>query len=130
MRIFEFGEKYYFEDIGLRNCICGFDRRNDVGKIMENLVYLHLLQSGYKVFVGKLENEEIDFIAEKDGQRVYVQVAYLLADNKTSEREFGNLLKINDNYRKYVVTMDDYNANSNYNGIEHLHLRNFLTLSV
>jgi predicted AAA+ superfamily ATPase len=129
-RIFEFGEKYYFEDIGLRNCIRGFDRRNDVGKVMENLVYLHLLQSGYKVFVGKLGDEEIDFIAEKEGQKVYVQVAYLLVDNKTSEREFGNLMKINDNYRKYVVTMDDYNASSNYNGIEHLHLRNFLTLSI
>jgi predicted AAA+ superfamily ATPase len=130
MRIFEFGEKYYFEDVGLRNCIRGFNRRNDMGKVMENLVYLHLLQSGYKVFVGRIENEEIDFIAEKDGQKVYVQVAYLLIDNKTSEREFGNLLKINDNYRKYVVTMDDYNTNSNYNGVEHLHLRNFLTLSV
>jgi predicted AAA+ superfamily ATPase len=127
MRIFEFGEKYYFEDAGLRNCIRGFDRRSDIGKVMENLVYLHLIQSGYKVFAGKLENEEIDFIAEKDGQKMYVQVAYMLADTKTMEREFGNLLKINDNYRKYVVTMDEYNTHSNYHGIEHLHLRNFLT---
>ncbi|MDR2383618.1 MAG: ATP-binding protein [Prevotellaceae bacterium] len=130
MRIFEFGEKYYFEDIGLRNCIRGFNRQNDIGKVIENLVYLHLLQSGCKVFVGKLDNEEIDFIAEKDGQKIYVQVAYLLVDKKTQEREFGNLLKIDDNYRKYVVTMDDYNIHSNYNGVEHMHLRNFLMLSI
>jgi predicted AAA+ superfamily ATPase len=98
--------------------------------VIENLVYLHLLQSGYKVFVGKLDNEEIDFIAEKDGQKIYVQVAYLLTDKKTQEREFGNLLKIDDNYRKYVVTMDDYNMHSNYNGVEHIHLRNFLMLNI
>jgi predicted AAA+ superfamily ATPase len=130
MRIFEFGEKYYFEDIGLRNSIRGFDRRNDIGKVMENLVYLHLLQSGYKVFVGKLENEEIDFIAEKDGRKIYVQVAYLLIDKKTQDREFGNLLKIDDNHRKYVVTMDDYNVHSDYNGVEHVHLRNFLMFDI
>jgi len=125
-KIFEVGEKYYFEDIGLRNCICGFDQRKDINKVMENAVYLHLLRSGYKVFVGQLGTSEIDFIAEKNGITIYVQVAFMLIDENTEKREFGNLLKIADNYRKYVVTMDEYNAGSNYQGIEQVHLKDFL----
>lgn len=126
LKIFEVGEKYYFEDIGLRNCICGFDQRKDINKVMENAVYLHLLRSGYKVFVGQLGTSEIDFIAEKNGITIYVQVAFMLIDENTEKREFGNLLKIADNYRKYVVTMDEYNAGSNYQGIEQVHLKDFL----
>ncbi len=126
LKIFEVGEKYYFEDIGLRNCICGFDQRKDINKVMENAVYLHLLRSGYKVFVGQLGTSEIDFIAEKNGITIYVQVAFMLIDENTQKREFGNLLKIADNYRKYVVTMDEYNAGSNYQGIEQVHLKDFL----
>lgn len=126
LKIFEVGEKYYFEDIGLRNCIRGFDRRRDIHKVMENAVYLHLLKLGYKVYVGQLGNSEIDFVAEKDGKCIYVQVAYMLTDENTVNREFGNLLKIGDNYRKYVVTMDEYNAGSDYNGIEQVHLKDFL----
>lgn len=126
LKIFEIGEKYYFEDIGLRNCIRGFDQRKDIGKVMENAVYLHLLRSGYKVFVGQLGSTEIDFVAEKNGITIYVQVAFMLIDENTVNREFGNLLKIADNYRKYVVTMDEYNAGSNYQGIEQVHLKDFL----
>lgn len=126
LKIFEVGEKYYFEDIGLRNAIRGFDRRKDIGKIMENVVYLHLIRSGYKVKVGQIENHEIDFIAEKRGIFIYVQVTYMLFDEKTSEREFGNLLKIADNYPKYVVTMDEYSSGSNKEGIIQLHLKDFL----
>lgn len=126
LKFFEVGEKYYFEDIGIRNSIRGFDRRKDINKVMENAVYLHLLRMGYKVFIGQLGNTEIDFIAEKDGNRIYIQVAYLLIDENTVNREFGNLLKIGDNYRKYVVTMDDYQTGSNYYGIEQIHLKDFL----
>ena len=126
LKIFEVGEKYYFEDIGLRNCIRGFDNRRDIGKVMENAVYLHLLRSGYKVFVGQLGTSEIDFIAEKNGITIYVQVTFMLIDENTVTREFGNLLKIDDNYRKYVVTMDEFNAGSNYSGIEQVHLKDFL----
>ena len=126
LKIFEVGEKYYFEDIGLRNCIRGFDQRKDINKVMENAVYLHLIRLGYRVFVGKLGTAEIDFVAEKDGKSIYVQVAYILTDENTINREFGNLLKIGDNYRKYVVTMDEYNSGSNYNGIEQIHLKDFL----
>lgn len=126
LKIFESGEKYYFEDIGIRNCIRGFDRMKDINKVMENAVYLHLIRSGFKVYVGQTGKSEIDFVAQKDGKTIYVQVAYLLADENTINREFGNLAKISDNYRKYVVTMDEYNAGSNYFGIEQLHLKDFL----
>lgn len=126
LKIFEVGEKYYFEDIGIRNCIRGFDRKKDINKVMENAVYLHLIRLGYRVYVGQSGTSEIDFVAEKDGKSIYVQVAYMLTDENTINREFGNLLKIGDNYRKYVVTMDEYNAGSNYNGIEQVHLKDFL----
>jgi predicted AAA+ superfamily ATPase len=125
-RLFEFGEKYYFEDIGLRNAIRGFHYRSDIGKIIENLIYNHLVACGYDVFVGKLDAEEIDFIAEKNGNKVYIQAAYLIADENTREREFGNLLKIDNNYPKYVVTMDSFAAGKNYNGVEQVHLKDFL----
>ena len=125
LKIFEVGEKYYFEDLGLRNCIRGFDTRKDINKVMENAVYLHLIQLGYKVYVGQRGVIEIDFVAEKDGQTVYVQVCYLLLEESTIQREFGNLLKIDDNYPKYVVTMDEYST-GNYNGILQLHLKDFL----
>jgi uncharacterized protein len=126
LKIFEVGEKYYFEDIGLRNCIRGFDRRKDINKVMENAVYLHLRRFGYKVFVGQLGNLEIDFVAEKDGKCIYIQSACMLIDENTVTREFGNLLKIADNYPKYVVTMDEYNSGNNYQGIEQVHLKDFL----
>ena len=84
------------------------------------------MQLGYTIYVGQIGKEEIDFIAEKNGNKIYIQVAYLLDAENTKEREFGNLLKIGNNYRKYVVTMDEYNSVSNYEGIEHIHLRNFL----
>ncbi|MDE6565053.1 MAG: hypothetical protein K2L92_09540 [Muribaculaceae bacterium] len=93
---------------------------------MENTVYLHLKGLGYKLTVGLLPNGEIDFVAEKNGKTVYFQVAYLIADDKTMEREFGNLLKIPDNYPKYVVSMDSIHGAANYDGITHLSLRTFL----
>ncbi len=114
----------YFEGHGLRNSIIGFKQR-DMGKLLENIVYKHLRLSNYNVYVGKYKDKEIDFVAEKSGDIIYVQVAYLLSSDKTAEREFGNLLKIKDNYRKIVVTMDDL-AQGNVQGIEHLHIMDFL----
>lgn len=126
LRLFEVGEKYYFEDIGLRNAIRGYERRKDISKLMENAVYLHLIRNGFRVYTGQAGSSEIDFVATKDGKTCYIQVCYLLADEKTVNREFGNLMKIEDNYRKYVVTMDPMNSGSNYQGIEQLHLKDFL----
>jgi len=123
---FEIGEKFYFEDIGLRNSIIGYNPQ-DISKIMENLVFLHLKNSGYSVAIGADNNREIDFIASKDGEKSYFQVAYLLANNEVIEREFGNLLRIDDNYPKYVISYDTFSAPNTYKGIKHLTLLEFLT---
>ncbi len=124
-KILEFGEKYYFEDLGIRHSIGGY-KNDDIGKIIENAVFLHLLFNGYHVTVGKLNDLEIDFVAEKANQRLYVQVAFTIPDQKTREREFGNMLLIKDNFRKIVVSLDEIQVNS-YEGIEHIYLRKFLT---
>lgn len=123
-RVFEIGEKYYFENLGIRNALWGY-RLEDRGKIMENVVYNHLLIEGYTVEVGVLGGNEIDFVAEKNGEFIYVQVALTLLEEKTMDREFGNLQKIKDNYPKMVVTMDTFSGNS-VEGISILDLRSFL----
>ncbi len=127
LKIFEVGDKYFFEDLGLRNATRSFDYRSDVNKLMENVVFLHLKRNNYTVFVGKLGDKEIDFMAERNGQRIYVQVAYMLIDQKTIDREFSNLMAIEDNYPKYVVTMDEISAGSDFKGIRQVHLRDFLS---
>lgn len=103
-RIFEIGEKYYFENLGIRNAIWGY-RLEDRGKIIENVVHNHLLYLNYTVTVGALKDKEIDFIAERHGEKMYLQVALQLKEEKTIEREFGNLLAIKDNYPKKVITI-------------------------
>ncbi|MBI4667754.1 MAG: ATP-binding protein [Elusimicrobia bacterium] len=123
-KIFEISEKYYFEDLGLRHSIAGF-RPTDIGKILENLVFLKFKEAGYAVTVGKLNGGEIDFVCEKGGQRIYAQVAYLLPDDKTREREFGNLLKIKDNFPKMVISMDELGGAA-HKGIPHVNIREFL----
>ncbi len=124
-RLFEIGEKYYFENLGIRNALWGY-RVEDMGKMMENVVYNHLLSEGYVVHVGVLGSNEIDFVAEKKGEKLYVQVALSLTEEKTIEREFGNLQKISDNYPKMVVTMDQFEGNT-IEGIRAINLRSFLS---
>jgi predicted AAA+ superfamily ATPase len=123
-KIFEIGEKYYITDVGIRNSIQKFNQQ-DIGKVMENIVYQHLLIWGYKVFVGKKGDYEIDFIAQKNDKQHYIQVTFKMPDEKTYMREFGNLLKIQDNYPKWVVSMDEF-AGIDYQGIKHIHIREFL----
>ena len=130
LKIFEIGDKYYFEDLGMRNAVRPFSFRSDINKLMENVVYLHLIRNGYKVFVGFLDGKEIDFMAEKKGERLYIQVAYMLTDQATIDREFGNLLSIKDQYPKLVVTLDEIAAASTYKGIRQVHLREFLSEQV
>ena len=123
-KIFEIGIKYYFEDLGMRNVLIPF-QIGSINKLLENVVYHHLKVHNYQVYVGKLNGTEIDFVAERDGERIYVQVAYLISDDKTHQREFGNLLAVPDNSPKYVVSMDEP-ASGNYKGIKHVSIRNFL----
>lgn len=126
-KLFEMLFKYYFADHGLRNYLCGFNLRSSVEKVMENVVYLHLLTQGYEVNVGILRAGEVDFVAKKGSEVIYVQVAYLLVSDETVKREFGNLAAIRDNYAKYVVSMDPIAGEiTKYPGIQHVTLRDFL----
>lgn len=124
-KIFETGEKYYFENVGLRNAVIGFSQ-SDISQILENIVFMHLIAKGYKVTVGNLDEFEIDFVAEKHDEKKYFQVTYLMTDEKTTLRESGNLLKIKDNYPKYIISMDELPA-SNFKGIMQMNIREFLT---
>lgn len=123
-KIFEINDKFYFEDLGMRNALYAYQQK-DISKLLENLVFHHLRTHYYEVFVGKAGDKEVDFIAEKDNKTIYIQVAYIISDEKTHHREFSNLLHINDNHRKLVVSMDEF-ASGNYKGIEHWHVRKFL----
>lgn len=124
-RFFEIGEKIFFEDLGIRNAIIGY-RPNDIAGLMENVVYNHLKSSGYDVKIGVLsQGREIDFIAEKDKEYRYVQVACSVLDDTTADREFGNLTKIPDNYEKTVVTLHE-SAPNTFKGIRQMTLRDFL----
>ena len=123
-KTFEVGEKYYYEDLGIRNALVGY-RATDINKVLENVVFMHLRMAGYDVLVGQLGSREVDFVCERRGERMYVQVAYVIPDSKVRDREFGNLLAIPDNYPKFVVTMDEP-AGGSYRGIRHMHAEDFL----
>jgi predicted AAA+ superfamily ATPase len=117
-------EKFYLSDVGLLYATMGF-KNSMIGGILENIVFLELKRRGYRVYVGKLNRKEIDFIAEKQGEKIYVQVAYKLESEQVVEREFSPLLAISDQYPKRVVTMDDFWKES-VEGVQHVHISDFL----
>lgn len=124
--------KTYFGDIGLRNFIIGGERENDIEKVIENVVYQHLIRLGYNVTIGQLRAGEIDFVCTQTTShstyhnKVYVQVSYIIANDETREREFGALCNIHDAYPKYVISATPLIRTSDYKGIKHLGLRHFL----
>lgn len=122
-KILTVNEKYYIADHGIREAVFGGNMK-DINLIFENIVYVELLRRGYKVTVGKAGEKEIDFIAEKQNQKLYVQVAYLLASEETINREFGAYDTIKDNYPKYVVSYDDFDMSRD--GMKHMNIREFL----
>ena len=125
--LFNSNDKLYFEDHGVRNALVGGSRENDIEKIIENIVYQQLVRLGYEVTVGQLNAGEIDFVCVKRGSgRIYIQVSYIIANEETRAREFGNLASINDNYPKYVISMTPLVTRQDYAGITHLSLRSFL----
>ena len=127
-KLFESNDKFYFEDNGLRNTLAGGSREGDVEKVIENIIYNHLVRLGYEVTVGQLQAGEIDFVCKKpEGQRVYVQASYIISDEATRKREFGYLRAIKDNYPKYVISMTPLVGRQDSDGITHIHLRRFLT---
>lgn len=126
-RVFENNDKFYFEDNGVRNAIAGGTREGDIEKVIENIIYQHLVRLGFQVYVGQLQAGKIDFVCTKpEGQRIYVQASFIIAEQATREREFGNLRSIKDNYPKYVISMTPLLTKNDDDGITHIHLRKFL----
>ena len=124
-KIVTVNEKYYCADHGLREALFGKNIQN-IDQVLENIVCLELLRRNYKVYVGKKGDLEIDFIAEKQGKKIYVQVAYLLANEETIRREFSVYNSVKDSYPKYVVSMDDLDFSQN--GIIHKNIKDFLLM--
>ena len=125
-KLLETNDKFYFGDVGIRNFITGGKRANDMEKVIENIIYQHLVRLGYDVKVGQLYNTEIDFVGTKGEDVVYVQASYLIVGEQTFSREFGNLASIKDNYPKYVISMTPYMDTSKWEGIVHIPLVEFL----
>jgi len=110
-------KKYYINDLSFKNFLLGFTP-SDFGYNLENQIFMQLMEKNYKIFTGTIKDLEIDFIAQKNNETIYIQVAYLLANESTINREFGNLQKIDDNFPKIVVSLDDVQF-TGYNGIKH-----------
>lgn len=124
-KLLKFQEKCYITDHGIREAIYGNNMR-DIQQVLENIVYMELVRRGYEIYIGKVEQQEVDFVAKAGAKKCYVQVTYLLASEETVEREFSVLEKIPDNYPKYVVSMDEIERGRN--GIRHMNIRRFLLL--
>ena len=122
-KILTVNEKYYVADHGVREAIFGGNRK-DINLVLENIVYMELLRRGYTVTIGKAGDQEIDFVCEDQGNKLYVQVAYLLASEDTIQREFGVYSRIRDNFPKYVITLDEFDMSRD--GIRHRNIRDFL----
>lgn len=126
-KLFESLHKYYFTDHGLRNLLVGFNLIGSIEKVIENVIYNHLKIQGWEVAVGTLRAGEIDFVATRGNERIYIQATYLLSSEETIKREFGNLKSIHDDYPKMVVSMDPVSGElPQYPGIKHYRLRDFL----
>lgn len=122
-KILTVNEKYYVADHGIREAVFGGNMK-DINLVMENIVYMELMRRGYTVTVGKTGDKEIDFVCEDQGNKLYIQVAYLLASTDTIEREFGVYDRVRDNFPKYVITLDEFDMSRN--GIKHRNIRDFL----
>jgi predicted AAA+ superfamily ATPase len=123
-KFFEIRDKYFLGDLGLRTNLIGY-KESHISGILENLIYTELLRRGYKVSVANLEDLEVDFIAENESERIYIQVCYMLSNEKVSAREFAPLEKINDNFPKYVLSMDKVWGKS-LRGIKRMNIIDFL----
>ena len=118
-------EKYYIADHGIREAVFGGNAK-DINLILENIVYLELLRRGYEVTIGRYGDKEIDFVCSKSVEKLYIQVAYLLASDETIAREFDIYNSIRDNFPKYVLSLDEFDMSRN--GIKHRNIRDFLLM--
>jgi predicted AAA+ superfamily ATPase len=117
-------EKFYLADTSLRYSVLGYGP-DSVASSLENVVYLELCRRGYKVYIGKTTDGEVDFVASRQGEKLYVQVTQEIHSEKTEKREYERLLEIKDNYPKYVLRTDEF-ASGNYEGIKTMHIADFL----
>lgn len=117
-------EKFFLADISLLYATMGY-RDRMISGVLENLIFLELKRRAFKVFIGKFDNREIDFVAERKNQKIYIQVAYKLESQQTIDREFSPLIALSDHYPKYVVTMDDFFTDT-IEGVKHMHISDFL----
>jgi len=124
---FEVNDKFFFSDLGLKHAVIPY-AGNQIANILENLVYNHLIYLNYKVFIGKHQDREIDFVAQKGNLTKYIQVSYQLSSEDVFIREFGNLMKIKDNYEKIVVSADQFATD--YKGIRHIFINDFLVSDI
>lgn len=124
-RRFEINDKYFVNDLGMRHSVIGY-RAGDIAQLLENVVFVELLRRGYAVNVGVQGQREIDFIATRQNEKLYIQVAYLLESKKTAEREFAPLLEVKDNYPKFVLSMDSKIWGDEYEGIKRMNVIDFL----
>jgi predicted AAA+ superfamily ATPase len=124
-KMLKFQEKIYIADHGIREAVYG-NNMKDIEQVLENIVYMELLRKGYDVSVGKVEDFEIDFVASRGAEQIYIQVCYLLASPETAEREFSPLLKIRDNFPKFVISTDKFDMSRE--GIVHKNIEKWLQL--
>ena len=122
-KILTINEKYYVADHGIREAVVGGNMR-DINLVLENIVFMEALRRGYSVTVGKVGEREIDFVCERHGEKCYIQVTYLLAAEETVQREFGVYEHVQDNFPKYVVSLDEFDMSRN--GVRHYNIRDFL----
>lgn len=122
-KILTVNEKYYVADHGIREAVIGGNMR-DINLVLENIVFMEALRRGYSVTVGKVGEREIDFVCERHGEKCYIQVTYLLAAEETVQREFGVYEHVQDNFPKYVVSLDEFDMSRN--GVHHYNIRDFL----
>lgn len=120
-------EKFYLADVSLRYSVLGYNA-DSAASGLENIVYLELCRRGYTVYVGKTGDYEIDFVAVRQNEKIYIQVTQEIGSEKTMKREYDRLLEIRDNYPKYVITADEF-AGGNYEGIKTMHIADFLLSS-
>ena len=123
-RYLEINDKYFVSDLGLRHAVLGY-RDSDISGMLENVVYLELLRNDYQVSIGRQGSREVDFVCDRRGERTYIQVAYLMPDEATREREFGVLEAITDNHPKYVLSLDPIGVKRE-SGVKHVNLLRFL----
>jgi len=123
-RILSVDEKFYVTDHGMRRALIGGDVQQDVDQVLENIVYFELARRGWKVTVGRVRSKEVDFAVEKDGQKAYFQVAYLMPTQSVRDREFGAFAEIGDSFPRYVLSLDPVDMSAN--GIRHLNICEFL----